>query len=391
VTAWRSVRLADICDVTIGRTPARERREYWNGHHPWAAISDLNQGRIITSTAEGITERAIRDCNCRLVPAGTVLLSFKLSIGKVAISGIPLFTNEAIAALPIRDRAKVDAGYLSWALRSLDLTAGLDRAAKGLTLNKAKLVDLDVPLPPLVEQRRIAAILDQADALRAKRRAALAQLDEMARAIFVEMFGASIDGFRRWPMRPLADLVADGDNINYGVIQPGDEFDDGVPLVRVGDLVGGSVHHAELKRIDPEIEAAYRRSRLVGDEILVSCVGSIGVVALATSREIGFNIARAVARVRVGHSVRREFVAAFLQTDHVQEYFRRELRTVSQPTLNIKQLGETIVPIPPKELQAEFIRRLEGAQAATNRMQQSEMELDALFSSLQHRAFRGEL
>jgi type I restriction enzyme S subunit len=74
----------------------------------------------------------------------------------------------------------------------------------------------------------------------------------------------------------LASLIREDDTINYGVVQPGDDHDEGIPLVRVGDLIEGKVRHSELKRIAPAIEAAYKRSRLRGDEILVSCVGSIG-------------------------------------------------------------------------------------------------------------------
>lgn len=106
-----------------------------------------------------------------------------------------------------------------------------------------------------------------------------------------------------WPTRQLSTLVAEGDSINYGVVQPDDDSEVGVPLVRVGDLQGGGVSHLSLKKIDPQIEGAYKRSRLKGDEILVSCVGSIGIVALTTEAENGFNVARAVARIRLGEAV----------------------------------------------------------------------------------------
>jgi type I restriction enzyme S subunit len=130
---------------------------------------------------------------------------------------------------------------------------------------------------------------------------------------------------------------------------------------------------------------------LRGDEILVSCVGSIGVVALADESVKGFNIARAVARIPLGSDVRREFIAEALKTQAIQRYFTSELRTVSQPTLNIKQLSETLVPIPPEALQKSFEKKIESLRALKKASQASLLNLDVLFTSLQHRAFHGEL
>ncbi|SFK18140.1 Type I restriction modification DNA specificity domain-containing protein [Falsiroseomonas stagni DSM 19981] len=254
-----------------------------------------------------------------------------------------------------------------------------------------RLMQMLVPLPPLEQQRRIAAILDEADGLRTMRRAALAQLDEMAQAIFVEMFGDPESNPKCWPISQLHEIVRLGDNINYGVVQPGDQVDGGVPLVRVGDLSEGRVDRTNIKTIAPEIEADYRRSRLRGDEVLVSCVGSIGVVALACADDKGSNIARAVARIPVGNLANRVFLANYLRSNFVQNYFTRELRTVSQPTLNIKQIAETPVLLPPLPLQSEFAERWATLQHLVADWSTRGAMLDSLFASLQHRAFRGEL
>lgn len=257
--------------------------------------------------------------------------------------------------------------------------------------NKTEFRALPIPLPPLTEQRWIAAILDKADELRAKRRAALAQLDALPRAMFLDLFGDPSKNPKGWPTKPLAALIREDDSINYGVVQPGNDLDDGVPLIRVGDLLDGRVNQRSLKRIASTIESSYKRSRLRGDEILVSCVGSIGVVALADESLTGFNIARAVARIPLGKTVNRMFIAAYLKSDFVQHYFTNELRTVSQPTLNIKQLSETLITLPPLELQIEFACRVEAIEKLKASHRASLGEMDALFASLQYRAFRGEL
>jgi type I restriction enzyme, S subunit len=258
-------------------------------------------------------------------------------------------------------------------------------------VNTRVLKTWQIPVISIEKQRRIAEVLDRAEGLRAKRRAALPQLDTLTQSIFLDLFGDPAMNPKAWPTKALASLVRDNDSINYGVVQPGDDFAEGVPLIRVGDLLEGEVNHSSLKLIAPSIEASYKRSRLRGNEVLVSCVGSIGVVALADQSVQGFNIARAVARIPLADNINRVFMASYLKTDFVQHYFTNELRTVSQPTLNIKQLSETPVRYPPLPLQNEFERNV----AAINKLRQaccsSLAEMDSLFAALEKRAFLGEL
>lgn len=379
-----AVLLGDLCDITVGRTPSRAKAEFWGPGEPWLSIADMNQGLRILATKEQITSEAAR--GGRRIEPGTVLLSFKLSIGKVAIAGVPLFTNEAIAALPIKDPESVHSAYLLRALQNADLAGRANRAAMGATLNKAALQAIRVPLPGFPEQRRIAAILDQADALRATRCESLSCFDQLNEALFHDLFGGRGD-----PEVRLDQLVDAGERLNYGVVQPGAEVPDGVPLIRVSDLADGRVDRTGLKRISAAIESDYGRSRIRGTEILVSCVGSIGTVSVVSAKDIGSNVARAVARVPIADPITRSYVAAYLRTEPPQRYFRAELRTVAQPTLNIKQLAATSIPIPPRALQERFLAHLAVLLAQRAAAQRSLDLLDELFASLQARAFSGRL
>ena len=305
-----------------------------------------------------------------------------------------LLSDKLLKLIP--DETVVDSRYLVRALRSAGATLHFSQCAGGSSGSMTNITQGDIrsaplPLPPLPEQRRIAAILDQADALRAKRREALAQLDSLTQSIFIEMFGDPSRNPKSWPEIVLSKLVRENDTINYGVVQPGDALDEGIPLIRVGDLVAGEFSSTTLKRIDPIIESAYKRSRLRGDEILVSCVGSIGVTVLATPAMKGFNIARAVARIPLADRVNRIFIASHLQTDAVQNYFTAELRTVAQPTLNIKQIAETKVFSPPLALQEVFATRIQAVESLKATHRAALAESNALFASLQHRAFAGQL
>lgn len=203
---WPTYPLEEICEINIGKTPSRNRTAYWGGQNKWLSISDMDGARYIHATKEGITDLGAVESNCKLVPAETVLLSFKLSIGKVAITSEPIYTNEAIASLPIIDTNRLNRDYLYWVLQGIDLIQGSDRAVMGKTLNKAKLKALQIPLPPIEEQRRIAAILDKADAIRRKQEKVLALADDFLRATFLDMFGDPVTNSKHLETVPIKEF-----------------------------------------------------------------------------------------------------------------------------------------------------------------------------------------
>ncbi len=393
MSGWPKVRLEDCADIVSGATPSTSESTYWDGDICWATPKDLSdlEGAYISDTPRKITRGGLESCAATVLPPESVLFSSRAPIGHVAINTVPMATNQGFKSfVPKRDRVQAKFLY-HWLRRNRAYLESLGNGATFKEVSKAVVSRIEIALPPLPEQRRIADILDKADALLAKRHAAIAQLETLTPSIFLDMFGDPAANPSGFPTKPLASLVRGDDTINYGVVQPGEDLDVGIPLVRVGDLLEGRVSHTSLKRIAPSIEVTYKRSRLRGDEILVSCVGSVGVVAAADESLKGFNIARAVARVPLAESIERSFVIAYLKTDWVQRYFVNELRTVSQPTLNIKQLAETRVFIPPIELQRHFTSRVAAVENLKGTYRAHLGELDALFASLQHQAFWGEL
>jgi type I restriction enzyme S subunit len=289
---------------------------------------------------------------------------------------------------------EIDTRYLRRFLQQETIGNWLRHNATGVTmpnLNTEIIRGIPFVYPPLDEQRRIAAILDQADDLRRKRREGLEPLHSLPAALLKETFG-DLKKADLFTIGRLDTLVRQGDRINYGVVQPGSEAPRGVPLIRVENVVDDDFSIPKLKHISVQIEAKYSRSRLRGDEILVACVGSIGAVALTQSAQAGFNIARAVARIPIdAQKADRVFVAEYIKSGDAQNYFRSETRTVAQPTLNIKQLCETPIPIPPLDLQRAFAARVAEIDALKAHQRAHLAKLDALFTCLQHHAFRGEL
>ncbi|HFB65219.1 MAG TPA: restriction endonuclease subunit S, partial [Aeromonadales bacterium] len=230
---WPLVLLSDLCDINIGKTPSRSNLSYWGKGQPWLSIADMNQGKYLYKTKEEITEIGIKDCNCKIVKKGTLLYSFKLSVGKVGIAERDIYTNEAIAAFPIKDQTKVIGDYLYYALKKIDILGKTDRAVMGAILNKKKLSELKIPLPPLKEQKRIASILDKADNLRRKRAQAIQLADKFLRAVFLDMFGDPVTnpkGLKIYKLKELCNKITDGTHHSPPITK------DGVPYITAKHL-----------------------------------------------------------------------------------------------------------------------------------------------------------
>jgi type I restriction enzyme S subunit len=364
--------------------------DYWGEGYPWLSIADMNQGRALRHTKEQITSLAVKNVMGTPVPVGTVLLSFKLSIGKVGISEIPLYTNEAIAALPIRDANRLDAQFLYWALCTIDLMRGTDRAVMGQTLNKKKLASIAIPIPPLDEQRRIAQILDKVDALRAKRREAIALLDELVQIIFSSTFGNPLDNSHRYATKSLLEWVDPLRPITYGILKPGEDQADGVKYVRVVDMKNGGVDFSTVRMTTTEISNQYRRSLLKSNDLLMSIRGHVGRLAQIPPSLDGANITQDSARIAVAEDSSR-YVMECLRSPAVQYWMARRTKGAAVKGINLGDIKILSLPEPPIKLQKKFAAEAAGVDQLKDYERVYLAELDALFASLQYRAFRGEL
>lgn len=396
MSQWKHLPLGELCQVNIGRTPARDRPDYWGHGNLWLSIADMNQGRILETTKEKITDVAVCECNCRLAKVGTVLLSFKLSIGKVGIAFVPLFHNEAIASLPIRDKSKLLPDYLYWALQSIDLTIGLDRAAKGLTLNKAKLLEIQLPVPPLEEQKRIAEILDRAEELRSKRREAIAQLDILTQAIFIEMFGDPVS--KGWVTQTIADIV----HSSNGSIRTGpfgsqllhSEFvEEGVAVLGIDNTVANEFRWGERRFISELKYRGLKRYTVRPGDVIITIMGTCGRCAVVPDDiPVAINTKHLCCITLNQEKCLPRFLHAyFLLHPIARQYLNQTQKGAIMAGLNMGIIKSMPIFIPPLPLQQEFACRVEAVEKLKASHRASLSELDALFASLQYRAFRGEL
>ncbi|MFK2912761.1 restriction endonuclease subunit S [Pseudomonas sp. 3HC3] len=203
--------LDNVCSIQSGGTPNRGTESYWGGSIPWAKISDLegSGNGYISDTDEYISEEGLEAIRGRIFDDGTLLFAMYGSVGKSAIVRGSISTNQAILGIK-PDASRLDLNYLKFWLRSQQ--PKFDRDAQGVAqknLSAGYVRSLEIPLPPLPEQKRIAAILDKADAIRRKRQQAIQLADDFLRAVFLDMFGDPVTNPMGWEVRSIDDLCSE--------------------------------------------------------------------------------------------------------------------------------------------------------------------------------------
>jgi type I restriction enzyme S subunit len=349
----------------------------------------MNQGRFISTFKEGVTDAGVNAANMKLVSPGTLLLSFKLSIGKVGFAQVPLYTNEAIAAL--KDlRSDVDPNYLYWTLQHIDLLQGVDRAAKGATLNKAKLKKVRIPLPPLPEQRRISAILDQADALRAKRREAIAKCDQLLQSVFLDMFGDPVTNPKGWPTAALTEI--------------GTWYSGGTPSKQREDYWGGAIPWVSPKdmkvpkirdTVDHVTQKAFEQTSLKllnPGHLLIVVRGMILAHSFPTAiNTVPIAINQDMKAIRLRPDIDVHFAQAAV--DALKGRILSIVSTAGHGTrrLDTRDASEVLVPVPPKQLQSRYVDCVRAITVTSAAHEKALALSETMFASLQHRAFSGQL
>jgi type I restriction enzyme S subunit len=186
----------------------------------------------------------------------------------------------------------------------------------------------------------------------------------------------------------LADLVDPENTISYGVLVPGSDVSDGVPFVRAQDLSLSNHAARPNKTIAADVEKPYARTRLTGGEILLCVVGSIGKLGLVPESWAGANIARAVARIKPMPDVNREYLLIVLREDSTQMFFTSATRTLAQPTLNVRLIEQTPVPLPPLAEQQRIVAKVNElmplCDALEAKLTQSRADADSLAAAVAH-------
>ena len=276
------VKLSEVFELQIGKTPSRNNISYWNGNNKWISIADLsNANKYIYETKECITEAAVSDIGIKLVPKETIVMSFKLSIGKVAITQEDMYTNEAIMAFIDKGIFDIDINYIYYLFLGMDWLVGTNKAVMGLTLNKSVLSEKKIVLPDIKKQHEIVDKLTCLDFIITNKKKQLAKLDEIIKSRFIEMFGNININDRDWDALPLGDLCT---IVRGGSPRPIVDYLGGtIPWIKIGDATeGDDIYLRSTKEFI--ISEGIKKSRMVkaGSLIFANCGVSLGFARIIT-------------------------------------------------------------------------------------------------------------
>lgn len=377
--------LGELCDVRIGRTPRRDSPQFWNGDFPWATISELD-GSFITRTKEGITQLAIETVMPPPVPAGTLLFSFKLSIGKMAIAGVPLHTNEAIAALVIRDSGELDRDYLRYALMATSTGDGANHAVLGKVLNKAKVEALQIPLPSLEEQRRLVDLLSRAEGIVRLRREAQRKAAELVPALFLDMFGDPASNPKGWPVVSFAEMAD---------TQLGKMLDKKKQTgLHSSPYLGNSNVRWDDFDLDDLLEMDFSEQervkfQLMSGDLLACEGGEVGRAAIWRGQMEGCFYQKAIHRIRPKPSLAvPEFILHWLWIMSKQGRLANAGAKATIAHLPAEKLRSLKVALPPVDLQRQFAVKVEAVRGIAAQQTAALATAQATFEALLHQSFQ---
>lgn len=431
---WQWTRFADLCSFSAGRTPSRKECRYWNtGDYPWFSIADLDHGQYVKKSSETISQIAQNEVFKKPpVPAGTLLMSFKLSIGKLSILGVDAYHNEAIIA--IQPFAEILNDYFFRCLSGFDLTAGNKAAIKGDTLNQDSLSNILIALPPEEEISRIVAKVDELMTLCEKLEAQQQErqkLKKLVRATTLDAFVTASNpvelkqswlrlekGLEFWGdderapfelRNAIGAIACRGLLTDSGVLQPVTNNDTLPPLPEgwrwqtLGELsthiTSGSrgwkqylattgeifIRSQDIKRdavffedpayvLLPEKSEGKRTLVQTGDLLLTITGGNVGKCAQVPELPKPAYVSQHVALIRIEDPESTPFIHFWMTNIHGGRKFLSRYIYGDKPGLNLTQVASVPVPMPPKAIQSQIADSLEQYTTICNRLLQQVTE-----------------
>lgn len=382
-------RLDEIFDLQMGKTPSRNNADYWtDGQYDWVSIADLGSyQKYVEDTKERISALAVQESGIKSVPANTVIMSFKLSLGKTAITQEPVYTNEAIMAFIPTEKYAVLPDYFYYLFSAKDWTKGTNRAVMGTTLNKAALGAVSITVPPIDEQRKIAAILDKVSDLIAKRRQQLDKLDEMVKARFVEIFGEPDENPKHWQEDELSHHL----KVIGGYAFKSDGFtDEGIPVLRIGNINSG--HFLPVNMVYWPDDLALARYKVFPGDLVMSLTGTVGKddygnVCILGADYDEYYLNQRNAKLSIERSLNKCYFSELLKFPRIKKRLTGISRGIRQANISNKDILTLRVPMPPIELQEQFAAFVEQTEKTKIIISHSLEKLETLKKALMQEYF----
>ena len=378
---WEYKKLGEVCEVVTGTTPKTNIPEYWGKGHYWVTPAELNDTTVyIDKTERQITDEALSKTKLRLLPVGTVLLSSRAPIGKVAIANAEMYCNQGfkncICSEAIYNK------YLFYFLRlKKDYLNSLGRGATFKEISKSIVESIKIPLPPKSTQLAIVSELDKINELIRLKKELLKDFDNLAQSLFYEMFGDPVENEKGWEAKKLGEIGEFKNGLNFSK----DENGHSIKFLGVSDFQNKkSIASDQLDCIS--LSECVQEDYLLktGDIVFVRSNGKKELIGRSVKMYItepttysGFCI-----RCRItDEKVDKDYIAILLKTPIIRQFMTNSGRGCNISNLNQKILNSIPTILPPLPLQRLFAQRIEQIEREKSEVQKSIQDLETLLAS----------
>jgi len=373
-TNWRIEQLSHITDVIGGSTPSTSNDAYWGGGIPWATPTDITglAGNTISETADTLTQEGLESTSTHLVPPNSVLMTSRATIGECAVNTVDMATNQGFKNFVSGE--DIETWYLFY--RMQQTKPFLESLGSGSTfdeVSKSVVKSVEIPVPPLSEQRKIASVLYTVDQAIEKTEEIIEQSDRLFRGIMNDIFEQGVSSPDRLQETPVGRFPQSWDIVqmrsiltekpSYGIVKTGEGDKNGVKMIRAQDIEHGKLIEDEPIRVTKEKSEEYERTKISEGNVLLSVMGTVGRSMCATQELEGCNVNRALAVLEFENDqVIPEFADFWFRSPHTQSYFETQKFGTAQPRLNLGFLRKMKFPVPPLNTQKDIVEILSDSE-----------------------------
>lgn len=378
----RKTSLSNVCEITMGQAPDGETYNSEGVGLP--LIAGAGDFGAMTPIPTKFTSAPTK-----ISAVGDIILCIRATIGDRNWSDKAYCLGRGVAGLRA-DAAQLDQRYLwHWIGNTTPELKAKGRGATFLQVSKSDIGSLDIPLPPLPEQRRIAAILDKADALRAKRREVIAKLDQLLQSVFLDMFGDPMTNPKGWPTSFLGE-ISDFENGDRSANYPsdGDMTTSGVLFLSTKNIVKNKLDLRKVQFISQHKFDSLSRGKLRKGDLIITLRGTLGACGIFESPyETGFINAQMMI-IRPHSHLRSDFLHYLLTSPSIQSELQRTATGAAVQQLTSRGLANLTIYLPPRDLQDLFVCQLKRVRSVQQKEIESAHGLERLISSCQCEAFQ---
>lgn len=374
---WALHRFDEVFDLQMGKTPDRKTPDYFGGDNVWVSIRDMVKKEIFDSN-EHITDEAATATNIRKVKKGTVIMSFKLTVGKCAIAARDLYTNEAIMAFNLKEGFDICPDFLYYYLQGYKWE-GANKAVMGLTLNKAIISQHKIGFPSLSEQLSIVSELNKINELIGQKKSQMSDLEMLELSIFYDMFGDPVENEKGWEVKTFGELGT----IERGAgISKKDFVDEGLPCIHYGQLhtiLGPTTkrHYASIpKSLLPKYKIAH-----TGDLIMAITSEDVEGSCKSTAWLGDYDIVIGSDAAILHHEQNGTFLSYYTMTKAFFNEKAKYAKGFKVTHISTKEIESIPVYLPPLSLQQEFANRIEAIDKQKQNIISTINELETLLAS----------